>query len=80
MKIKRSVAHLHCLPHIAVMLLFCPVEQKLLRSSGKNPVIMGSNINTKTHEYCPNLSPDGKYFFYSSEYDVKWIASGVLQK
>lgn len=44
------------------------------------PVNMGSQINTKTYEYCPNLSPDGNYFFYSSEYEVKWISSRVLKK
>ncbi|THU39182.1 hypothetical protein FAM09_11745 [Niastella caeni] len=45
-----------------------------------NPTNMGSIINTKTYEYCPNLSPDGKYFFYSSEFQVKWVGSEVLRK
>lgn len=40
-------------------------------SSGLN---MGALINTPTYEYCPYLTPDGKYFFFSSEYDVKWTA------
>jgi len=44
----------------------------------QSPQNMGDKINTKTYEYCPNLSPDGKYFFYSSEDDVKWIGSGVI--
>jgi Tol biopolymer transport system component len=39
---------------------------------------MGKRFNTPTYEYCPNFSPDGKYFFYSSEYDVKWIDSDYL--
>jgi Tol biopolymer transport system component len=39
---------------------------------------MGKRFNTPTYEYCPNFSPDGKYFFYSSEYDVKWIDSDHL--
>jgi Tol biopolymer transport system component len=44
-----------------------------------NPQNMGIGINTKSYEYCPYLSPDGKYFFYSSEYEVKWISSSVLK-
>ncbi|MBT1698044.1 PD40 domain-containing protein [Fulvivirgaceae bacterium PWU4] len=33
---------------------------------------MGRKWNTPTYEYCAYLSPDGKYFFYSSQRDVKW--------
>lgn len=43
------------------------------------PRNMGERINTKTYEYCPNISPDGKYFFFSSESDVKWISSKILK-
>lgn len=39
---------------------------------------MGKRFNTPTYEYCSNFSPDGKYFFYSSEYNVKWIDSKYL--
>jgi Tol biopolymer transport system component len=44
------------------------------------PRNMGDRVNTKTYEYCPNISPDGKYFFFSSESDVKWISSKVLKQ
>jgi len=44
------------------------------------PRNMGERINTKTYEYCPNISPDGKYFFFSSESDVKWISSKILKE
>jgi Tol biopolymer transport system component len=44
------------------------------------PRNMGPGINTKAYEYCPALSPDGKYFFFSSEFQVKWISSEVLRK
>jgi len=30
------------------------------------PVNMGENINSDTDEYCPTVSPDGKYFFFLS--------------
>ena len=45
----------------------------------QQPQNMGSKINTITYEYCPNFSPDGKYFFYSSESDVKWIGMEVIR-
>lgn len=51
-----------------------------LNGEWQKPANMGGVINTNTYEYCPNLSPDGNYFFYSSEYDVKWINSGILKK
>ncbi|WP_205509696.1 TolB family protein [Longitalea arenae] len=44
----------------------------------QTPTPLGHGINTRTYEYCPNLSPDGKYFFFSSEFNVKWISSDVL--
>jgi hypothetical protein len=46
----------------------------------QQPVAMGNGINTKRYEYCPYLSPDGKYFFYSSEFNVKWVGSEVLKR
>jgi Tol biopolymer transport system component len=46
----------------------------------QTPTPMGHGINTKRYEYCPYLTPDGKYFFFSSEFNVKWISSGVLKR
>ena len=28
---------------------------------------LGDNINSSAREFCPNLSPDGKYFFFTSD-------------
>lgn len=39
---------------------------------------MGGKFNTETYEYCSYLTPDKKYFFYSSDYDVKWISTKLL--
>lgn len=39
---------------------------------------MGVKINTVTREYCPYFSPDGSWFFFSSEGDVKWIDAKFL--
>lgn len=41
---------------------------------------LGSRINTKAREFCPYFSPDGKYFFFSSERDVKWMGMEWLKK
>jgi hypothetical protein len=46
----------------------------------QTPIPMGHGINTKRYEYCPYLTPDGKYFFFSSEYQVKWISGDVLKR
>ncbi|MDG3581842.1 hypothetical protein [Galbibacter pacificus] len=39
---------------------------------------LGTNINTSSYDFCPYVTPDGKYFFYSSERDVKWVGVGAL--
>ena len=43
---------------------------------------MWSVINTTGHDYCPMLSPDGKYFFYTSTIagseDIYWVDSKII--
>lgn len=39
---------------------------------------MGARFNTDSYEYCSYLTPDGRYLFYSSNYDVKWISTKYL--
>ncbi|UGU16148.1 hypothetical protein LS482_21030 [Sinomicrobium kalidii] len=39
---------------------------------------LGALINTPTYDFCPYITPDGKYFFFSSERDVKWIRTEAL--
>lgn len=42
---------------------------------------LGKPFSTSTRDYCPYCSPDTKYFFFSSEGDVKWVeVSGVMRK
>lgn len=41
-------------------------------------VNLGQRFNTPTYEYCSYLTPDNKYFFYSSSSDVKWISAKYL--
>jgi Tol biopolymer transport system component len=45
----------------------------------QTPINMGDKINTKGYEYCPNFSSDGKYFFYSSESEIKYISLKFIQ-
>lgn len=37
-------------------------------------------FSTNTRDFCPYFSPDAKYFFFSSEGDVKWISIQTLNK
>jgi Tol biopolymer transport system component len=43
-------------------------------------VNLGPLINTSGREYCPYISPDGKYFFYSSGEEIKWIKFSALKQ
>lgn len=35
---------------------------------------MGKRFNTATYDFCPSISRDSKYFFFSSDNDIKWIS------
>lgn len=39
---------------------------------------MGSQINTKAYELCPFVTKDGKYFLYTSNHDINWISTDIL--
>jgi Tol biopolymer transport system component len=41
---------------------------------------LGPLINTSGREYCPYISPDGKYFFYSSSGEIKWMKFPALKQ
>lgn len=36
------------------------------------------SINTEHHELCPFVSPDGKYLFYTSNKDIYWVSTKIL--
>lgn len=49
-------------------------------SSGWKPAQnLGPRINTNTYEYCPYFTPDGKFFFFSSQRDVMWIDMNTVR-
>ncbi len=43
-------------------------------------VNMGEEINTKHYEYCPFVSKDGRYLFYTSNQDIYWVSTEVINK
>ena len=41
-------------------------------------VHMGDNINSAEADYCPMVSSDGKYFYYTQGEDIMWVDAGIL--
>ena len=41
---------------------------------------MGERINTKNYEYCPFVTSDGKYLFYTSNQDIYWVSTTVIEE
>jgi Tol biopolymer transport system component len=41
---------------------------------------LGGTVNTESYEYCPYFSPDGKYFFFSSQSDIMWMDMRFVQR
>jgi len=54
------------------------------------PVNLGASINTDQHEFCPMVTPDGRYLFFSRRWgatweettagDVYWVDAKVLEQ
>lgn len=43
-------------------------------------VNMGKDINTDRYEYCPFVTQDGKYLFYTSNQDIYWVSTGIIDE
>ncbi|MCP4149025.1 MAG: hypothetical protein GY757_14855 [bacterium] len=41
---------------------------------------MGKPVNTEAVEYCPMVSPDGKYFFFTRTDEIYWMSAGIIEK
>lgn len=41
---------------------------------------MGNAINTNHYEYCPFVTKDGKYLFYTSNQDIYWVSTKIIQE
>jgi ankyrin repeat protein len=45
---------------------------------------MGPTVNSFARDYCPSISPDGKYFFFASRRlgneSIFWMEAGIIEK
>lgn len=41
---------------------------------------MGEQINSQNYEYCPFVTRDRKFLFYTSNQDIYWIGTNVIDK
>jgi len=48
--------------------------------SWSDAVNLGDTINTPGTNFCPMVSPDGKYLFYSAGRDIYWVSAEVIHK
>jgi ankyrin repeat protein len=40
---------------------------------------LGDAVNTPATNFCPAVSPDGKYIFFSTNRDIYWVSAQVLE-
>jgi ankyrin repeat protein len=43
-------------------------------------VNLGDQINTPGTNFCPSVSPDGKFLFYASCRDIYWVSAEVIRR
>jgi hypothetical protein len=41
---------------------------------------MGKEVNEERTEYCPFVTPDGKYLLFTAKGDIRWIDAGIIEK
>ena len=62
------------------------VSFRLHNGAWSEPVGLGPAVNTPGSDNCPRLTPDGKFFLYSSERsdrgksDIYWISTEIIHK
>jgi len=49
-------------------------------STWGNPIRLSNTINSTGNQYCPYLSPDGKYLFFTQGGDLWWVDSKVVTR
>lgn len=40
---------------------------------------LGNAVNTNTDDFCPYVTPDGKYLMYASRSDIYWVSTDVIK-
>lgn len=53
---------------------------KKLDGSWSEAYNLGDQINTPATNFCPSLSPDGKYLFYSTYRDIYWVSAEAITR
>jgi len=56
------------------------VSYLLRDDSWSRALNLGETVNTHQFDYCPVVSPDGRYFFYSSAGQVYWMDAGFIEE
>ena len=41
-------------------------------------VNMGDQINSVHYEYCPFVTQDGRFLFYTSNQDIYWVSTQII--
>lgn len=41
---------------------------------------MGKEVNEAKTEYCPFVTPDGKFLLFTADGDIRWIDAGIIEK
>ncbi len=44
------------------------------------PKNMGAGVNSKAHENCAMLTPDGKYLFFTRAGDIYWVDARIIEE
>ncbi|RAW02420.1 hypothetical protein DQQ10_06445 [Pseudochryseolinea flava] len=45
-----------------------------------NAKSLGDSINTETDDFCPYVTPDGKYLMYASRGDIYWVSTEIIKQ
>lgn len=49
-------------------------------STWRTPIRLSNTINSTNNQYCPYISPDGKYLFFTKDGDLWWVDSKVVTR
>ena len=56
------------------------ISFKNTNGSWTKAVNMGDKINSKSHELCPFVTADGKFLFYTSNQDIYWVSTAIIDQ
>ncbi|MEO0699153.1 MAG: hypothetical protein AAFY81_05475 [Pseudomonadota bacterium] len=48
--------------------------------SWSDPIPFDERVNTKGHELCPHVSLDGSAFMFTSNQDIRWVSSAMIDE